>query len=1059
MVFYSLTMVARMNKIRIVIFAALLTVTAGLSAATFNLFQPAAGILKGNPSTYVTTAAIATDVISLWTGTCNASTFLRADGSCQAAAGSASGANPTATIGLTAVNGAAATFLRSDGAPALSQAIAPTWTAPHIFSSTGAGASRAATITAANPFFGWVATGSPADEKIWEISASGAGAFIFRTRTDAEGAGANWLVIDRTGTTVDSIALAATAVTVNGQDVRNTALFTAGTLGVDRGGTGAVTLSGVLKGNGTSAIGSAASSDVISLWTGTCNSTTFLRADGSCQAAGGGGGGSVTSVALTMPSGLSVTGSPVTTSGTLAVTTALSGIINGTGTGFANAVASDVVAEFSGTCNSTTFLRGDGSCNTPVTPAGANPTGTIGLTAVNGAAATFLRSDGAPALSQAIVPTWTAQHTFGLSASITNPNILLSSARTVFELNETDAAADNRLWTIQANAETFDIFASNDAGSVNTSWLKTDRTGTTIDTIALAGTTVTVNGQDVRNTALFTAGTLGVTRGGTGTTTSTGSGSVVLSASPTISGTLTSTGVVSVADGAVGVPAVSFSSDPDTGMYRVSTNNLGISAGGLPNARFVYDGVKHLLQFFGVMHAVDDGTAALPAYSWDSDQNTGIYRVGPDNLAISVGGSARLQITSSLIGVGAGLQFQVPDGSVGTPSYSFGTDTDTGFFRSGANEFRAVAGGAANMIWGPSLNYSRFPFLNADGAVGTPSYTFESDSDTGIYHIGVNSFGISAGGVNVATVSVGSFGINGIGTAGAFQTSDGSAAAPGFSFLADSDTGVYRIGANSIGIATAGVNAFAADASFVYGRLPFVGVNGSASSPTYSFESDPDTGIFRVTTNTLGLSTAGTERLSIDGTGAWSIAGGPGTGGTYLRSNGAGTSPTWGALDASNITSGVLAVANGGTGASTSTGTGSTVRSASPTLTGTLTAATIAATALTVGGTNVCRSDGTNCSSNFGRAGANLTSGGGSCTVNTGSFNISGCTFNSTGNYTVTLIGGGASQPICNASTVASANTVANIASYTLTTAVVTVRNFSGTATDANVSVNCTFSP
>ena len=44
--------------------------------------------------------------------------------------------------------------------------------------------------------------------------------------------------------------------------------------------------------------------------------------------------------------------------------------------------------------------------------AGANPTASVGLTAVPGSATTFLRSDGAPALSQAIVPTWTGLHTF-----------------------------------------------------------------------------------------------------------------------------------------------------------------------------------------------------------------------------------------------------------------------------------------------------------------------------------------------------------------------------------------------------------------------------------------------------------------------------------------------------------------------------------------------------------------------------------------------------------------------------------------------------------------------
>lgn len=44
----------------------------------------------------------------------------------------------------------------------------------------------------------------------------------------------------------------------------------------------------------------------------------------------------------------------------------------------------------------------------------ANPTGTVGLTAVNGSATTAPRSDSAPALSQAIAPTWTAQHTFNI---------------------------------------------------------------------------------------------------------------------------------------------------------------------------------------------------------------------------------------------------------------------------------------------------------------------------------------------------------------------------------------------------------------------------------------------------------------------------------------------------------------------------------------------------------------------------------------------------------------------------------------------------------------------
>lgn len=60
-----------------------------------------------------------------------------------------------------------------------------------------------------------------------------------------------------------------------------------------------------------------------------------------------------------------------------------------------------------------------------VAPALANPTSQIGLTTVNGVAATAMRSDGAPSLSQSIAPTWTGLHNFtgGLQISGTSfPN-------------------------------------------------------------------------------------------------------------------------------------------------------------------------------------------------------------------------------------------------------------------------------------------------------------------------------------------------------------------------------------------------------------------------------------------------------------------------------------------------------------------------------------------------------------------------------------------------------------------------------------------------------------
>jgi hypothetical protein len=65
-------------------------------------------------------------------------------------AGVSAGADPTAEVGLTAVNGIASTYMRSDAAPALSEAIVPTWTGKHTFNGgvqvpTGAAAGRVLT--------------------------------------------------------------------------------------------------------------------------------------------------------------------------------------------------------------------------------------------------------------------------------------------------------------------------------------------------------------------------------------------------------------------------------------------------------------------------------------------------------------------------------------------------------------------------------------------------------------------------------------------------------------------------------------------------------------------------------------------------------------------------------------------------------------------------------------------------------------------------------------------------------------------------------------------------
>jgi hypothetical protein len=71
---------------------------------------------------------------------------------------------------------------------------------------------------------------------------------------------------------------------------------------------------------------------------------------------------------------------------------------------------------------------------------GADPTGTIGLSAVNGSASTYLRSDGAPALSQAIIPTWSQLHTFS-AGFLATASSTLSGGVTISNSTTTNATS------------------------------------------------------------------------------------------------------------------------------------------------------------------------------------------------------------------------------------------------------------------------------------------------------------------------------------------------------------------------------------------------------------------------------------------------------------------------------------------------------------------------------------------------------------------------------------------------------------------------------------------
>lgn len=140
-----------------------------------------------------------------------------------------------------------------------------------------------------------------------------------------------------------------------------------------------------------------------------------------------------------------------------------------------------VPASGGGTIN---FLRADGVWTTPAGTSGADPTGLSGLTAVNGTAETYMRSDGAPAIDQSITPTWTGQHSFAASPNITGVTPQLS-------LRESDVGTDLKNWLIRANGGGFTIGTATDAAplSLVSSAFAVARTTTAITSLSFGNAT------------------------------------------------------------------------------------------------------------------------------------------------------------------------------------------------------------------------------------------------------------------------------------------------------------------------------------------------------------------------------------------------------------------------------------------------------------------------------------------------------------------------------------------------------------------------------------------
>ena len=121
----------------------------------------------------------------------------------------------------------------------------------------------------------------------------------------------------------------------------------------------------------------------------------------------------------------------------------------------------------------------------------------------------------------------------------------------------------------------------------------------------------------------------------------------------TVDSVLLKAGILLAADGAAATPSISFANLTDAGMYKSSVaNTLSWATGGVE--RMTLDSaslrMKNNLRW-KLAHAA--GGAANPNYTFGSDENTGMYRVSADVLGLTAGGTLGIQLSATALNLKA----------------------------------------------------------------------------------------------------------------------------------------------------------------------------------------------------------------------------------------------------------------------------------------------------------------------------------------------------------------------------------------------------------------------
>ncbi|RYG62061.1 MAG: hypothetical protein EON60_01185 [Alphaproteobacteria bacterium] len=339
-----------------------------------------------------------------------------------------------------------------------------------------------------------------------------------------------------------------------------------------------------------------------------------------------------------------------------------------------------------------------------------------------------------------------------------------------------------------------------------------------------------------------------------GTAVTSGSQQMLLNASGlNVSGSLSVNN-----DDAVTAPGFTWNGDTNTGMYWVGADQIGLTTAGAQRVLVNSTGltVTGRISTTGIIDAgsyiygYTGDSATAPGYTWSGDNNTGIYNYAADQLGITTGGAVRGVFSST------GLNMM--------------SHKITGILSPTANTEAAnkqyvdtVAANAADDLGNHTATQA---ILGTTGTAALPGYTFNGDTNTGMYWVGSDQVGVTVGGVqqllvrNTGLIVSGSVLANNVGDI---------ATAPSYSWSGDTNTGLYWVGADQVGVTVGGVQQLLIRSTglTVSGSVLANNVGDVATAPSYSWSGDTNTGIYWPASDQIGITTGGTQRAVFSGTG------------------------------------------------------------------------------------------------------------------------------------------------------------------------------------------------